>query len=97
MLICLKISCAYGNASAEQSVDKYWVKCLAPGRRLRFSPGLQTSLIQHSNIMHVSFIVKGNLTILKAIDPCYNLYFHTIGTTTRCAAEMKIKEVKLFI
>ena len=82
---------------AEQAIDKYWAKCFAPGRRLRFSPGLQTSLIRHSNIKHVSFTVKGNLTILEAIDPCYNLYFHTTGTTARCGAEMKIKEVKLLI
>lgn len=82
---------------AEQAVDKYWVKCFTPGKRLRFSLGLQTSLIQHSNIAHVFFIVKGNVTILKAIGPCYNLYFHTIGTNARCAAEMKMKEFKLFI
>lgn len=82
---------------AEQAVDKYWVKCFTPGKRLRFGPGLQTSLIRHSNIAHVSLIVKGNATILKAIDPCYNLYFHTIGTIARCAAEMKMKEFKLFM
>lgn len=82
---------------AEQAVDKYWVKCFTPGKRLRFSPGLQTSLIRHSNIAHVFFIFKGNVTILKAIDPCYNLYFHTTGTSARCAAEMKMKEFKLFI
>lgn len=82
--------------AAEQAVDKYWVKFLAPGRRLRFSPGLQTSLIRQSNITHVSFIVKGNLTTLEAIDPCYNLYFHN-RNYYQCEAEMKIKEFKLFI
>ena len=55
---------------AEQAIDKYWAKCFAPGRRLRFSPGLQTSLIRHSNIKHVSFTVKGNLILSHNRNYC---------------------------